>query len=270
MNITSISSSGLYRYGTQTSSAVTSSTEETQNQNQGHRKHKAAMDSESAAALFNGQMSQGMMPMQSVQDSDDEIGSFLEKVQNGTVTAEDLAAMKDKLSQLQSSAKSDTKQTTDPSGSSTLSIKSFLDKVKDGTVTDSDLSAIKEKLAAANVDGSGGMSMPPPPPPGGPPPKSSEEKDGDISSFLQKVAARTVSNSDLSSMQELLTQLQTQASDTDTSSTMASSDSNSTLSIEKSYTAVSQQLIEMMMKAYEKNMNSYTGYVSQYSQDIKV
>lgn len=102
--------------------------------------------------------------------------------------------------------------------------KSFMEKVKDGTVTDEDLASMQELLNTTDI-----QSMMPPPPP---PPDSSEgvgmdgigsvgadavsgssEESTDaqtIISFLDKVKEGTITEDDLTEMQDLLTEMEEQ------------------------------------------------------------
>ncbi|NPV89147.1 MAG: hypothetical protein HPY50_00030 [Firmicutes bacterium] len=154
-----------------------------------------------------------------------DLGSFLEKVKNGTVTDEDIENLKAQLTEAADQAES-----TAGSGESTEvkdlrdSIKELLDKVKDGTVTEDDLSEMKDLLA--NTQASASLAGMPPmgggPPPMGPPP--SDENREAIGSFLDKVKAGAVTESDLTDLQELLTSME-EASDSTEETTASQSSS---------------------------------------------
>ncbi len=134
----------------------------------------------------------------------DQIKTFLDKVAAGTVTDEDLTAMQTWLSGATQSS-----QGTDGTENPGDQLKTFLDKVAAGTVTDEDLTAMQSWLSQAQ------MQAPPPPPP---PPQGTEgaSSSGDqLKTFLDKVAAGTVTDEDLTAMQTWLSQTaqSTQAAD---------------------------------------------------------
>lgn len=169
----------------------------------------------------------------------EEFKSFLDKVKDGTVTEEDLASMQELLSttDLQSmmppppppmpTDSADAGSTEVSSvGASTVSgssqdstnmdsISSFLDKVKEGTVTEDDLTEMQDLLTAMDEQG---IQMPPPMPPMmGISPTSSEDSESSdetsildssdletLMSFFEKVKEGTVTEDDLTSIQELL------------------------------------------------------------------
>ena len=183
-------------------------------------------------------MKQGGMPpmmggMPTKSGSGVDLGSFLEKVKNGTVTEADLEGLKTQLTE----AQNQTDSTTGSSESSEEtdirdSIKDLLDKVKAGTVTEEDLSEMKDLLT--NAQASGGMSPMgggrPPMMGGGPPP--SDENSEAIGSFLDKVKNGTVTESDLTDLQELLTSIQEDSDSTEETSTTTSDTSSIKDSVE--------------------------------------
>lgn len=130
-------------------------------------------------------------------NSTDPIGSFLEKVKNGTVTADDLKSMKTTLSQIpQGPPPGNNNNSTDPIGS-------FLDKVKNGTVTADDISAMQSLLNSSDDQtissaDSGTVSSVSS--------SSSSSTTDPIGSFLDKVKNGAVTSNDLTSMETFLNQ----------------------------------------------------------------
>lgn len=184
MNIsTSSSTYWPYTYGARSTSS-TSMGNELSNELQLFQKtdkpESASLDGEAAAALFCGQMSQGVMPP------------------------------------MPSLASSDFGETNNQDSS--LAIMNFLDKVKSGTITESDLADIQELLSqkvsddAVSDSSVASYSMMPPPPPIQAANGSSFGNDSQLSieSFLAKVQSGSVNESDLSQMQEFLSKFQTQ------------------------------------------------------------
>jgi hypothetical protein len=115
-------------------------------------------------------------------------------------------------------------------------IQDFLDKVQAGTVTDTDLTAMQSTL----------NSLPPPPPPESSSASSTSSSASDlqsaIASFLDKVKAGTVTDSDLTTMQAEL------------ASAQSSSDATADSEYAASQSAALQQLLSVASSAYE---NSY-------------
>ena len=76
------------------------------------------------------------------------IGSFLDKVKNGTVTESDLTDLQELLTSIQEESDSTEEASTTTSDTSSIkdSVESFLDKVKAGTVTEDDLTDLKNTL----------------------------------------------------------------------------------------------------------------------------
>jgi hypothetical protein len=115
-------------------------------------------------------------------------------------------------------------------------IQDFLDKVQASTVTDTDLTAMQSTL----------NSLPPPPPPESSSASSTSSSASDlqsaIASFLDKVKAGTVTDSDLTTMQAEL------------ASAQSSSDATADSEYAASQSAALQQLLSVASSAYE---NSY-------------
>lgn len=91
----------------------------------------------------------------SLQGSDDnsnalDLKNFLDKVKNGTVTQDDIAALKEKLNSIQETAGAAPPPPPKDDNGLGADIKSFLDKVKNGTVTDDDLKALQSELNQAD------------------------------------------------------------------------------------------------------------------------
>ncbi len=132
-----------------------------------------------------------------------DIRSFLDKVKDGSVTQNDIQSMQAELQQ--AGPPPGAAQGTDNStfGSD---LKSFMDKVANGTVTSTDLQKMQTELQQMQQKaggahghhhhGGGG---------------SSSSLDSDLSSFLDKVANGTVTDTDLQSMQSELQQNQQQS-----------------------------------------------------------
>jgi hypothetical protein len=114
-------------------------------------------------------------------------------------------------------------------------VQDFLDKVQAGTVTDSDLTAMQSTL----------NSLPPPPPEStsaSSTSSSASDLQSAIASFLDKVKAGTVTDSDLTTMQAEL------------ASAQSSSDATADSEYAASQSAALQQLLSVASSAYE---NSY-------------
>ncbi|HWQ62462.1 MAG TPA: hypothetical protein VN521_09140, partial [Negativicutes bacterium] len=91
--------------------------------------------------------SRGSLPVGMESDSSAlDLKSFLDKVKNGTVTQDDLDAMKEKLNSSQVSANQAPPPPPQGAGDQ---IKTFLDKVASGTVTDADLEEMQTWLSQA-------------------------------------------------------------------------------------------------------------------------
>ncbi|MEI6100225.1 MAG: hypothetical protein WCP73_00175 [Eubacteriales bacterium] len=169
-------------------------------------------------------------------ESTDAIGSFLDKVKNGTVTSDDLTNMESVLANIGSSSSVDSNTVSSTnSSSSEITFQSFMDKVKNGTVTDDDLTQMKSLLETMDQKGTQGTqnrpSMPPPPlgmMGFGESDDSSDSTDSvnslgtstvsstsssdsanslTLQSFLDKVKNGTVSDEDLTKMQSILEEM---------------------------------------------------------------
>ncbi|HEX2952743.1 MAG TPA: hypothetical protein VHR47_02020, partial [Bacillota bacterium] len=125
----------------------------------------------------------------------DPVQSFLKKVEEGTVTEDDLANMQSVLQQMQQQQSNVPAPSNDGSG-----VKEFLDKVADGSVTTDDLKSMQTQLAQM---GQGSMGMAPPP--------RLDSGSDNIKTFLDKVANGTVTDDDLKTMQSELKQMQEQS-----------------------------------------------------------
>lgn len=145
------------------------------------------------------------------EDTDsDGINSFLDKVAAGTVGDSDLQSMQSVLQTMQ--------QRVNPGGTSTdtdnnaADFRSFLDKVANGTVTDTDLQNMQAKLKEmTTASGTIGRHRHPRPSsesegtnPNSTSLDTTDADDTDLKSFLDKVAAGTVTDSDLQEMQSIL------------------------------------------------------------------
>lgn len=219
MSISAISANYLpYTAGPQSSTSAASSTttagdSELQTQFHHHRKEKgneSTMDSESAAAFFSGQMSQGLMAI-SATDSQDTttVNGVSAPSENG------FSGIMPPPPPPQMSADSTSANNQDDP------LSSFLAKVESGTVTDSDLTDMQKLLtqvqSQSDESASNGIMMPPPPQMSDNSTEASSQDDT-LSSFLAKVQSGSVTDSDLTDMQNLLSQMQTQ---TDTSGSAA-------------------------------------------------
>ncbi len=145
----------------------------------------------------------------------DTIGSFLDKVKNGTVTTDDLTNLQAVLANMGSS----NTDTVSSSDSGQLTFESFLDKVKDGTVTEDDLTEMQSLLEEMDENAGNVQNRPPMPPPPmgmmgfGDNSESTDESESSsdstdsltLQSFLDKIKDGTVTDDDLTEMQSLLT-----------------------------------------------------------------
>ena len=126
-----------------------------------------------------------------------DVKNFLDKVKDGSVTQSDLQSMQTELKQ--AAPPSDAAQ-----GAGNSDFKSFMDKVANGTVTSTDLQKMQTQLQQMQKAGGahghhhhGGGD-------------SSSSFGSDLSSFMDKVANGTVTDTDLQSMQSELQQQQQQ------------------------------------------------------------
>lgn len=159
-----------------------------------------------------------------------EIKSFLDKIEDGSVTQDDIDGMQTILQEAEENGTLLAPPPPPPSESVTSGqlsadayttynisdipkqISSFLDKVADGSVTQDDIDNLQSVLLEAKNNGM--MQAPPPPPPDS---SSSDQTDTDenseytyineqIAAFLEKIKSGEITNNDLLSMQTLLQQ----------------------------------------------------------------
>lgn len=147
--------------------------------------------------------------------SDSDMKVFLDKVASGTVTSTDLTTMQQELQQASQSGSTQNSSTV-------ADLKTFLNKVASGTVSSSDLTAMQQELQQVSQSGGahkhhhhhGGA--------GNSSTSSSSSNVADLTSFLDKVANGSVSETDLQNMQSELQQWQGQsASSTGTTTASA-------------------------------------------------
>jgi hypothetical protein len=150
------------------------------------------------------------------------IGSFLDKVKNGTVTSDDLTNMASVLSKVSSSSSADAETVSSTDNDNQATFKSFLDKVKNGTVTDDDLTQMQSLLEEMDANR---PSMPPMGMEFGDESDSTDSVSASgigtvsstsssdstnsltLESFLDKVKNGTVTDDDLTQMQSLLEEM---------------------------------------------------------------
>lgn len=206
--------------------------------------------------------------------SGSDIKSFLAKVKNGTATESDLSAMKDKLTELKQKFGS-----TTPSigGSGSDAITSFLDKVQTGTATTSDISSMKDTINTMETNMMAMMSGTMSSQSSAAATSSTADSTGlNIKDFLDKVQQGTITNSDLSTMQDTLNTTQQQVGSgthhkhhshhTSNSNNTNSSDNTNSTSTSQNNADLTQQFINSVMQAYS---NSAGTSWENTSQDLK-
>lgn len=138
-------------------------------------------------------------------DLGSDIKSFLDKVKDGSVTTSDIQSMQAELQQAGPPPGPSPASNSD-SGSASLKtdIKNFLDKVKDGSVTQSDIQSMQTELQQAQQTGGSDTTKHHHHHEGGS--GSSSSFGTDLTSFLDKVANGTLTDSDLTAFQSELQQ----------------------------------------------------------------
>lgn len=199
-----------------------------------------------------------------------DVRNFLDKVTSGTVTDSDLSSMKDELT--------DAKEQFGSTCPSMMGkdMSDFLNKVQDGSVTDDDLTAMKENLEkrkqhfAINPMMMGGI----PPMMGNSGDDSEIGQNSDfIKVFLDKVKDGTVTDSDLSAMQEKLSAVQGESGTQEMPPPPRPAADDTT---NQSSTYLTQQIIDSAFQAYDNQSyydddeNNYFNWLSSSTQDIKI
>ncbi|MTV48207.1 hypothetical protein GJ688_04310 [Heliobacillus mobilis] len=187
--------------------------------------------------------------------ADSTLKSLLDKMRDGTATAEDLTNAMSTFTNATSDSTSSSTSTT--SASSTEPIKSFFDKLKDGTATESDMKSAMDAMKNEGAQGHQGMrpmGPPPPPPPSGDKSGSndseSDDTDSDIVSLLKKMQNGTATADDLAdTLAKLAEDATYNTSSTSSSSSVTGTSSTSdTSSSKNSFDTDLKSFIEKVKK----------------------